>query len=226
MVCKARPSAISEHLAETKLTPRGWGEIFAANDVRHALHHVVNSDRELVRPIAVAIEQQEIAVLPCRLLLDGAQEQIVERLDTFADSNPQPTAGRVYQTPVATEAVISLPGNMLSQAVASVHVVRAAQPIESVAIHIATVALPQKGMQTFIGLESKPSEVPENARFVFGPAADPIVILHAQQHTAVHRPRQAPHVDGVDDVAEVKMTGRGRGVAREHLVVYRKFILH
>lgn len=81
-------------------------------------------------------------------------------------------------------------------------------------------------MQTFIGLESKPGEVLENARFVVRPAADPIVILYAQQHTAVHRARQAPHVDGIDDVTEVKVTGRRWSVAREHLVVYRKFILH
>ena len=173
----------------------------------------------MIRPVAVAIEQQKIAALPCRLLLDGAEEQILERLDTVADSNAQPATRRVCQAAFAAEAVISLAGNVLARAVARVHVVRAAQPIESVTIDIPTIALPQKRMQTFIGLEPKPGEVLENARFVFRPAADPIVILHAQQHTAVHRARQTPHVDGIDDVTEVKVTRRRWGVAREHLII-------
>src|SRR5262245_28487423 len=111
---------------------------------------------------------------------------------------------------------------MLSRAIADVNVMGAAQPIESVQIKVATIALPQKRMQTFIGLEAKPGEILDNARFVFGPAADAIMILHAQQHTTASRACQAPNVDGVDDVTEVKVAGRRRRVPREHLVVYRK----
>jgi hypothetical protein len=77
-------------------------------------------------------------------------------------------------------------------------------------------------METLIGLEAKPIEIRENARFVLRPAANAVVILHAQQHAAAGRPRKTPHVDGVDDMAKVKVTGRRWGVAREHLVVYRK----
>jgi hypothetical protein len=102
----------------------------------------------------------------------------------------------------------------------------AAQPIERVPILVAAIALPDKRVQTFIGLESQPGEILENARFEFGPAADAIVILHAQQHATAGCTRQTPHVDGVDHVTEVKVTGRGGGVARQHVVIYRKFILH
>ena len=136
-------------------------------------------------------------------------------------SNAQSATRSVYQASIAAEPVILLPGDMLPRAFAHVHVMGAAQPIERVPILVATVTLPEKWGQTFIGLESKPGEVLENARFVFGPAADAIVILHAQQHTAVCRPSQAPHVDGVDNVTEVKVTGRGRGVARQHVVIDR-----
>ena len=102
----------------------------------------------------------------------------------------------------------------------------AAEPFDRVPINLTTIALSQKRMQTLIGIKAKPVQVLENAGFVLRPAADAIVILHPQQHAAAGRTREAPHVDGVDDVTEVKVTGGRRGVAREHLVVYRKFIFH
>ena len=65
-------------------------------------------------------------------------------------------------------------------------------------------------MQTIVGLEAKPHEVFENAGLVFRPAANAIVILHAQKYASARCARQTPHVDGIDDVTEVKVTGRGR----------------
>jgi hypothetical protein len=95
---------------------------------------------------------------------------------------------------------------------------RAAQPFKSVSIHLAAFALPKKRTQTLVGLETKPVQLLENARFVFGSGANAIVILHAQQHTAAGRTREAPHVDGIDHVTEVKVTGGRGGVTRQHLV--------
>jgi hypothetical protein len=115
---------------------------------------------------------------------------------------------------------------MRSRTFAGIHVLRAAQLIERIPVHVATIALSQNGMQTFVRLEPEPGEVLENARFVFGPAADAIVILHAEQHASGGGTRHAPHVYGVDHVTEMKVTRRGRGVACEHLMVYGKFILH
>ena len=157
--------------------------------------------------------------MPCGFLRHGAKEQIVERLHAFVDSNAQSATRSICQASIAAEPVIPLPGDMLPRAFARVHVIGAAQPIERVPILVAAIALPDKRVQTFIGLESQPGEILENARFEFGPAADAIVILHAQQHTAVHRARQTPHVDGIDDVTEVKVTRRRWGVAREHLII-------
>ena len=78
--------------------------------------------------------------------------------------------------------------------------VRRPQPVERLLIDVLTIALPQQRMQPFVWIEAKPFQVLENARLVFGPAADSIVIFHAQQHASAARPREAPHVDRVDDV--------------------------
>src|SRR4030095_13377465 len=106
------------------------------------------------------------------------KKQSMNHPHPLAGSNAQPAPGRVGEAPIAAEAVISLPGNMLSRAFAGVHVMRAAQAVEGVPINVAAIALPQERMQTLSGLEPKPGEVLENARFVFGPAADAIVVPH------------------------------------------------
>ena len=58
--------------------------------------------------------------------------------------------------------------------------------------------------------ESQPRQIFEQRGLVLGAAALPIVILDPQQHLAVARFRGIPDVDGVDDVAEVKESGRRR----------------
>jgi hypothetical protein len=95
MVRKARASSLAEHLPQTKLTPRGRGEIFTANDVGNPLRHVVDGDRELVRPVAVAIAQQQIAALTVGFMLDHSEEKIVERLHPSTELNTQPPARRL-----------------------------------------------------------------------------------------------------------------------------------
>jgi hypothetical protein len=87
MVCKAWTPGASEHLPEAKLTSRGRREIFAADDVGDPLQQVIDGHRKLIGPVTVAIAQQEIAALTCGFLLDGAKEQVIEHLHTFADAN-------------------------------------------------------------------------------------------------------------------------------------------
>lgn len=216
MMCKARAPRPAEHLPQAKLSSCGRDEIFAANDVGNPLHQVVDGNRELVGPVAVAVAQQQIATLTGGFVLDQTQEKIVERLHTFAELNTQAPARRLCQRTIPAKPIVTFPGNMFTRAFARVDVMRTAELFERLPIHVITIALPQQWVQTVIGHEAKPLQVLENARLVFGPAADSIVILHTQQHAAARRTRKAPHVDGVDDVTEVKMPGGRGGVARQH----------
>ena len=64
--------------------------------------------------------------------------------------------------------------------------------------------------QWTVGREPQPRQILEQRGLIFRAAALPIVILDAQQHLAVAGPGGVPHVDGVDDMAEVKEPGRRR----------------
>ena len=114
MVRKARVPSPAEHLPETQLTSRRRREIFTANDVGNPLHHVVDGDRELIRPVAVAIAQQQIPTLTSGFMLDDAQEKILERLDTFGNSNAQAPARSVCQATISAEAIVAFSGNMFA----------------------------------------------------------------------------------------------------------------
>ena len=72
------------------------------------------------------------------------------------------------------------------------------------------VALPANRVQALVWNETKPGEVLEDRAFERRTAADPVVILDAQEHTSATRPCQTPDVDRVDDVTEVQIAG-GRG---------------
>src|SRR5215471_4242648 len=150
-------------------------------------------------------------------MLDSAAKQIVERLDALLDLHAQPAASLRREMAIATETNVTFPRDVFPRAIARVHVVDGAQLLEGFLIDLSAVALSQQRMQPFVGFEAKPFEILENARLVFGPAADSIVIFHAQQYVSADRARQAPHVDRVDDVTQVKVTCRRGRETRTHV---------
>src|SRR6185503_12526513 len=116
MVGKPQAPIPAEHPPKAKLTSRRGHEIFTADDVGNSLQGVVDADRELVGPVAVAIAQQHIPTLARWFLLDDAEEKIVEGLYAFAKLNAQPAAGRFRQTPIAAGAVVPFAGNVFAGA--------------------------------------------------------------------------------------------------------------
>ena len=83
--------------------------------------------------------------------------------------------------------------------------VRPSQRVERVAIDLGRVALSHERMPPFIGHESEPVEILEDGRLILRPAANAIMILEPEEHASAERARDAPRVDGVDDVAQVKI---------------------
>jgi hypothetical protein len=72
------------------------------------------------------------------------------------------------------------------------------------------VALPANRRQAFVRNETKPRQILEDRVFKRRTAADPVVILDAQEHTPATHAGQTPDVDCVDHVTEVQIAG-GRG---------------
>ena len=66
-----------------------------------------------------------------------------------------------------------------------------------------------------VGPEPQPVEVLEQRGVVLRPAALAIVVLDAEQHASAGAPGDAPHPDGVGDVAQVEEAGRSGREARQ-----------
>lgn len=167
------------------------------------LKHVVDSRGELVRPLPVPVANKKVAALIGRRVLDRAEQQVFERFwsrfDTYADA----ASLFVRQSPLSATAVIPLARNLLSRAIAGVDVMRRPKPDERLFVETCAIALSQQWPQPLIRLEPEPLEILEDCHFVFGPASDAIVIFDAQQHPPSCLARHAPHVDRVDNVADV-----------------------
>ena len=64
------------------------------------------------------------------------------------------------------------------------------------------------GRLVIVGLEAEPREIFENRRFVLGTRSLAIVIFDPEEHPPSDRTRESPHVYRIDDMAQVKVTGR------------------
>jgi len=107
------------------------------------------------------------------------------------------------QSPLSATAVIPFAPNLLSRAIACVHVLRRPKPDERLFVEMCAIALSQQRPDPLVRLEPEPLEILENRHFVFGPASEVIVIFDAQQYPPARLARHAPHVDRVDHVADV-----------------------
>lgn len=73
---------------------------------------------------------------------------------------------------------------------------------------------PEVACRVQIGGKSQPVEVIEQAGLEFGARSLAVVVLHAQEYLRAHACRQSPHVNGIDDVAQVERAGRRRRESR------------
>ncbi len=91
MVKKRRRLGTAEQARQLNLPARGFQQVVATDDERHALQPVVDRDGELVGPVPVAIARQQIAALLGGPLLLRPVTPVVESLDRRleADANAQ-----------------------------------------------------------------------------------------------------------------------------------------
>ena len=147
---------------------------------------VVHRDGELVRPVAIAIAQQQVAALARRGLLLWADSRSSKR-STPARSRRAalgPAARRACECGTARGSARSrcLCGNSRTRRRGGV-----AQLLERTLVCSRLIALPQQRLAPLVGGEAEPVEILEERGFVLGPAADPIVILDAQEHLSAER---------------------------------------
>src|SRR5438067_971480 len=92
---------------ELDLAAGGRKQVVAADDERHTLYIVVHRRGELVRPVALAAADQQVAALFRRPLLLRTVTQIDEALQRRLEPNAKTNAGVFTQPAVATRARIT-----------------------------------------------------------------------------------------------------------------------
>jgi hypothetical protein len=61
------------------------------------------------------------------------------------------------------------------------------------------------GMAAFIRYKSQPVHVLDDRRLIRCPAANAIMVFKPEKHTSAERTRDAPRVNGIDDMPQVKI---------------------
>ena len=89
---KGRRTLAAEQTAELDLAAGGIEQILTAYDEVHVLQPVVDDDGKLIRPVAVAIADEEIAALFRGALLLAPKPTIVELLDRGLQPHPDASA--------------------------------------------------------------------------------------------------------------------------------------
>ena len=87
------------------------------------------------------------------------------------------------------------------------------QPLQRRLVQRGTFALPR---QRTVGGEAEPGQVLQNRVLVLTARTLPVVILDPKQDMAAFAPGGLPHVDGVDDMTEMKVPGGGGSESRDH----------
>ena len=155
--------------------------------------------------MAVSIPEQQIPALLRGCLYDRAGQQIetVHGLGLEPDADASP--GSVTQSAGAAAPGVALTADVGPGTVAGVDAMRAPQLVERVAIDLGRVALSRDRSSALVGLESEPVEIVEDGVFVCAPAANVVMIFEPEDHAAAERAGDAPCVDGIHDVPEVKI---------------------
>src|SRR5262245_4453488 len=211
---KLRRLDSAKETCELDLAARGREQIVTTNHQRHALLEIVDCRHELISPVAFAIAHEQVAALLRRPLFLRPVPQIVEALDRWSQTDAQSetrTFGQAFRGAGAgiSKLALRLPccRDVLSRTLARVDETGRSQTRERMLVDRASIALPDERL---VGLEAEPFQILENRALVLRTAALPIVILDAQEDAASARLGDFPHVDGVDDVAQMKEAGGRR----------------
>src|SRR5581483_7652629 len=214
---------------ELNLSPRGVEQILAAHDVRDPLLHVVDRGGELIRPVPLAIADDEVPALQMGALLLRSEPQIDEALDRRLQAHAQRHARTVVQPARAARAGIRelgidaarrwsrrlRRGDVAARARARVDEPLRAKTLERARVDLAALALPRHPPGP---AKAEPRQILEDRGVVGRPAALPIVVLDPQQHARA----EIPHVHGVQHVTEVQEPGWRRREPGYHYAHYAK----
>jgi leucyl/phenylalanyl-tRNA---protein transferase len=165
--------------------------------------------------VAVPVSREQVtALLGWRLHL-RAKQPIVEDFVSLRELHTNSATVSRRQLPSTTSSVVTFATDVLARAIAGVDTRRFTQPIECLLVHQRCVALSERRIEAEIWLESEPGDILEQRSLVLRTATDAIVVFDAQQHAAADCTRDAPDVDRVDHMPEVKVARGRRRIARE-----------
>lgn len=211
-------SRFHQHPGKAELTSGRREEIGPACDQRNSLTKIVNGDGKLVRPLPMAIPDEEVAALVGRRLRLGSEEQIVEVLGSVGQLKSKAGARPLGHAPVAAAAGVALAADVGPRAVARVDMEPGAKPIERQGVHIVVLALPVDPLSSAAGVspqKPEPVEVLEDRPLELVAAAHPIVVFDTQHDRSAERPGEAPDVDRIHDMPEVQVPCRRWGIPRD-----------
>ena len=222
----------TKQCGELQLTTRTVQQVLPANHDVDVVCHVIDGDRELIGPLPVSIAHEQVAALLGGRLLHVAESPILERLDAVGDVHATRERFALGMTGATTGAWVARlltryvwceARDVASRAGAHIGEVASTQGGErgGVAVFVIRLSLwmrvwravsrRAKAVRTAdVRHEAEPVEVVEQRVLVVSAASRAIVVLDPQQDVAAERPRDAPHMDRVDDVAEVQIPGRCR----------------
>ena len=216
---------------ELNLPARGRQQVVAAYDVRHALIDIVNSNGELIRPIPLSVDGEEVAALFKGALFECAVTKVDKSLSRRRKPNANAAARLLCQTFRRARAGIAelilqrhrRRHDVAARALARINETQRTQSLKSLRVNFRTIALTTQASaatkaigRRFVGNKPKPVEVVENRALEFGAASLTIVIFDAKQYAATKRLRDAPHVNGVHDVPKMKEAGRSWSETGNH----------
>ena len=204
----------AEQPRQTDLPACRRQQINTANHVGDELQMIVYRHRELIRPVAESIAHQQIAALQVGILFLRAKQLIEETLGTGIHAHAPADAIGQGDVFLATRVWIEFAVNLCPRACASVDQLAIDQRLQGLSIDRIAFALADQGP---VVNKAEPREIVEDRLFVFGLRSLSIVILDPQQDASVATVRRAPDMQGIDDVPEVKMTGRSRRKPCQHL---------
>jgi hypothetical protein len=176
------------------------------------LQPVIHDNGKLIRPVAMAITDEEVAALFGRTLLLRAQTKVREMLCRWVESHAETQPKPFSQLFVRTSPRISVGTDTRPRALAGINETLLAQPLQRALVNVASVAL---SYERLVCRESQPLEIFQERSFELGPAARSIVILNPQQDPPTACARLTPDMDRIDDMPEVEIPGRRRGESRD-----------
>src|SRR6266496_1384901 len=101
-----RRFSAAQEACELNLPAGRFQEVVAANHVGHALNVVVHGDRELIRPVPLAIADQQIAALLRGPLLLRSVPEVDEALHRWLESHAESDPRRLRDPAIAAGARI------------------------------------------------------------------------------------------------------------------------